>query len=50
MIISMWFCRSGFGPGPSAATGTVRKGFAGPAIRKLKNVAQPSHVPIACGM
>ena len=37
----MWFCRSGFGPGPSKPTGTVdpaANGEAGPNEMSAKNV------------
>jgi hypothetical protein len=46
-----WFCSSGFGPGPSnGGFATVRNGFAGPAMRKLKKAADVSHMPIESGM
>src|SRR5207253_8078664 len=51
MIIRAWFWSSAFGPGPSGGgLATVRNGLAGPAIRKLKNAAQESHVPMAYGI
>ncbi len=45
----MWFCSSGFGPGPSVGMTpfTVSNGFAGPIIRRKKNAATPSIVAIA---
>ncbi len=45
----MWFCSSGFGPGPSVgiAPCTVLKGFAGPSISRKKNAATASITAIA---
>ena len=39
--MSGWFCRRGFGPGPSVGTAPLTRlnGLAGPASRRKKNAA-----------